>query len=100
MVVWMGEFGRTPRITKPWASRDHWPSANTILFAGGGVAGGHVLGRTDARAASVVDFPATPADVVATVLAALGCLNGEIRSRDGRPLTACTGTPLDRIYSG
>jgi len=100
MVVWMSEFGRTPRITKPWASRDHWPSANTILFAGGGVAGGHVLGRTDAKAASVVDFPATPADVVATILTALGCQDHEIHSRDVRPLTACTGAPIDRIYSG
>ena len=101
LVVWMGEFGRTPVITKPWASRDHWPQANTILLAGGGVAGGHVLGRTDARAAEVTDFQVSPADVVATVLVALGVNpRGEVHDRQGRPFPACDGTPIDRVYAG
>jgi hypothetical protein len=101
LVVWMGEFGRTPVITKPWASRDHWPQANTILLAGGGVAGGHVLGRTDGKAAEVTDLPVTPADVVATMLAALGANpRGKAQDRQGRPLPACDGTPIEQIYTG
>lgn len=101
LVVWMGEMGRTPIITKPWASRDHWVKANTILLAGGGAAGGHVLGRTDSKAAEVTDFPVSPADVVATMLSALGVdPRGEVHDRQGRPFAACDGTPIDRIYTG
>jgi hypothetical protein len=101
LVVWMGEFGRTPVISKPWASRDHWPHANTVLFAGGGVAAGHVVGRTDAKAAEVTDSPFSPADVIATLLAALGVdPRAEVRDRQGRPFAACDGTPIERIYAG
>jgi hypothetical protein len=101
LVVWMGEFGRTPVISKPWASRDHWPQANTILFAGGGVAAGHVIGRTDAKGGEVTDSPVSPADVTATLLAALGVNpRAEVHDRQGRPFAACDGTPIDRIYTG
>lgn len=101
LVVWMGEFGRTPAITKPWASRDHWPGANTILLAGGGVAAGHVIGKTDSRAAEVTDSPVSPPDVIATMLAALGANPaGEVRDRQGRLLAACPGMPIDRVYTG
>jgi hypothetical protein len=101
LVVWMGEFGRTPVIARQWASRDHWPGANTILFAGAGVAAGHVVGKTDARAAEVTECPASPADVVATLLAALGAdPRAEVRDRQGRPFAACDGTPIDAVYTG
>lgn len=72
LVVWMGEFGRTPKISKPWASRDHWPNAFTILLAGAGIRGGAVYGRTDRLAASVTEDPVTPADLTATIFNALG----------------------------
>src|SRR5207302_107954 len=95
LVAWMGEFGRTPVIDRKWASRDHWPGANTILLAGAGVATGHVVGKTDSRAAEVVDSPVSPADVVATLLAALGAdPHAELRDRSGRPFPACEGTPI------
>ena len=101
LVVWMGEFGRTPVIDRKYASRDHWPGANTILFAGCGVAAGHVIGRTDAKAAEVIDSPVSPADVTATLLAALGAdPRAEVYDRNGRPFTACDGTPIDRVYTG
>lgn len=101
LVVWMGEFGRTPVVDRKWASRDHWPGANTILLAGAGVAAGHVIGKTDARAADVIDTPVSPADVAATVLAALGADPGaEVRDRQGRPFPACDGAPISRVYSG
>jgi hypothetical protein len=101
LVVWMGEFGRTPVISKPWASRDHWPQANTILFAGGGVAAGHVIGATDAKGGEVIDGAVSPADVVATMLSALGANpRTEIHDRQGRPFAACDGTPIERVYTG
>jgi hypothetical protein len=101
LVVWAGEFGRTPVIDRKWASRDHWPGANTVLLAGGGVAAGHVVGQTDGRAAEVIDSPVSPADVTATLLAALGAdPHAEVRDRQGRPFPACDGTRIDRVYSG
>ncbi|MBA4065190.1 MAG: hypothetical protein C0501_16045 [Isosphaera sp.] len=101
LVVWMGEFGRTPVISKPWASRDHWPGASTVLLAGAGVAAGHVVGKTDRRAAEVVDTPVSPADVAATVLAAVGAEPGaEVRDRAGRPFPACEGSPVREVYTG
>ena len=72
LVVWMGDFGRTPRISKPWASRDHWPHANTVLLAGAGLRGGSVFGATDRHAAEVVTDPVSPGDLTATMLDALG----------------------------
>lgn len=72
LVIWMGEFGRTPHISQPWASRDHWPHAFTILLAGAGVCGGSVYGRTDKHAAQVEDDPVSPADLAATIFATLG----------------------------
>lgn len=72
LVVWMGDFGRTPRISKPWASRDHWPRANTILLAGAGLRGGSVFGATDRHAAEVTTDPVSPGDLTATMLDALG----------------------------
>src|SRR5207248_5170655 len=49
LLVVTGEFGRTPRINKN-AGRDHWGPAFTVLLAGGGIKGGRVLGKSDARA--------------------------------------------------
>lgn len=72
LVVWMGDFGRTPRISKPWASRDHWPGTNTVLMAGAGLRGGSVFGATDRHAAEVIADPVSPGDLTATMLAALG----------------------------
>ncbi len=72
LVVWMGDFGRTPRISKPWASRDHWPRANTVLLAGAGLRGGTIFGATDRHAAEVVTDPVSPGDLTATMLNALG----------------------------
>lgn len=72
LIIWMGDFGRTPRISTPWASRDHWPHAFTILLAGAGVRAGAVYGRTDRHAAYVDEAPVSPADLTATIFDALG----------------------------
>jgi uncharacterized protein (DUF1501 family) len=100
LVVWMGDFGRTPRIDRKYASRDHWPYANTVLFAGAGVPGGLVHGRTDRHAAEVTDDPVTPADLTATVLQALGVdPRTEIRDGQGRPYPLSEGTPVAALLS-
>lgn len=94
LVVWMGDFGRTPRIS-PFASRDHWPHANTILFSGAAVPGGAVLGRTDRIGAEVTDLPVSPADVAATLFAALGVdPHATIQDPQGRPHPISEGTPI------
>lgn len=71
LVVAAGEFGRTPWLNSQ-GGRDHWPRAGSALLAGGGIAGGQALGRTDADGAEVVDRPVSPAELVATILYALG----------------------------
>ena len=99
LVVWMGDFGRTPYISKPWASRDHWPQAFTILLAGGGTRGGQVYGSTDRHAAEVIDDPVSPADLTATLFAALGVDPAQvIPATDGRPHRLSTGRVIDAWF--
>ncbi len=92
LVVWMGDFGRTPKISRPWNSRDHWPHAFSILLAGGGINRGSVFGATDAHAAEVVDNPVSPADITATLLAALGAdPHAIVPAANGKPHQLSTG---------
>ena len=46
LVIWMGDFGRTPMINKD-AGRDHWPQCYSVVLAGGGIRGGQVIGQSD-----------------------------------------------------
>ena len=71
LVVWMGEFGRTPQVN-PLAGRDHWPGAQCAVIAGAGVPGGHVLGTTDKEGGAPLDHKVAPADLIATIYAKLG----------------------------
>ncbi len=71
LVCNLSEFGRTPRIN-PAGGRDHWPQCWTVYFAGGGVKGGRVVGRSDEIGAYPAERPVTPAEVVATIYHALG----------------------------
>lgn len=71
MVIAHGEFGRTPQINKD-AGRDHWPGAACVLFSGGGINVGQMIGETDSRAAYPVTHPYTPGDVLSTVYNFLG----------------------------
>ena len=71
LVIATGEFGRTPKIN-PAGGRDHWPQVWSVLFAGGGIQGGRVVGKTDAIGGYPVERPTTPAEVVATVYHCLG----------------------------
>jgi hypothetical protein len=71
MVCNLAEFGRTPRIN-PAGGRDHWPACWTCYFAGGGVQGGRVIGRSDEIGAYPAERPVNPAEVVATIYKSLG----------------------------
>jgi uncharacterized protein (DUF1501 family) len=74
LVIWMGEFGRTPRINQrgPQPGRDHYPRAWSSVMIGGGIKGAQVIGRTDAEAATVVERPVNTLDFMATVCRILG----------------------------
>jgi hypothetical protein len=71
MVCTLAEFGRSPRINAD-GGRDHWTQCWTVSFAGGGVQGGRVVGRSDAHGAYPADRPVTPGEVLATVRRGLG----------------------------
>jgi hypothetical protein len=86
LVVWMGEFGRTPRIN-PRAGRDHFPRAFTVALAGGGVRGGQVVGATDAGGTTVTERPVTVPDLFRTFCSILRVdPDHENMSPIGRPI--------------
>ncbi|MDV6034164.1 MAG: DUF1501 domain-containing protein [Phycisphaera sp. RhM] len=86
LVVWMGEFGRTPQINKN-LSRDHWPQCYTTLLAGGGVKKGYVYGKSDEHASRPAEHPVKPEDLAATIYQLLGIDPAtEIYDRNNRPL--------------
>lgn len=85
LVAALSEFGRTPRIN-PAGGRDHWPQCWTVYFAGGGVQGGRVVGRSDEIGAYPAERPVEPAEVVATIYHSLGLdLEQTIPGPQGRP---------------
>ena len=71
LIVWMGEFGRTPKINGN-RGRDHWANAWTTVLAGGGIKGGQVVGKTSADGMEVTERPVGTEDFLATVALALG----------------------------
>jgi hypothetical protein len=99
LVVWMGEFGRTPKINND-AGRDHWPGCYSVLLAGGGVRGGQVIGSSDATGAYPKDRPISPSDIHASIYAALGYDYREIeyRSADGRPVPLTDGVMIPELF--
>jgi uncharacterized protein (DUF1501 family) len=71
LIVWMGEFGRTPKFGRA-DGRDHWPNTFSAVLAGGGIKGGQVIGATSDDGASIKDRPVSVPELLATVCAALG----------------------------
>jgi hypothetical protein len=93
LIVWLTEFGRTPRMTG--TGRNHYPFCYSVVFAGGGIRGGQLYGRSDSQAARPVDFPCRPDDLQATILHALGIpLDSRLIDAQGRPLALSDGQPL------
>jgi len=100
LVVWAGEFGRTPRITKGNAGREHWPRCYSIALAGSGISGGTVYGASDRWAAYPARDPVSPDDLGATILHALGIDPATaIPDPVGRPMQINTGTPLLGLFA-
>jgi uncharacterized protein (DUF1501 family) len=100
LVVWAGEFGRNPRITRANAGREHWPGCYSVALAGGGVRGGQIYGGSDRWAAYPARDPVNPDDLGATILHALGVDPAtEIRDPVGRPLRINSGTPLAGLFA-
>jgi hypothetical protein len=94
LVVVTGEFGRTPRINKN-AGRDHWGPAFTVLLGGGGLKGGRVVGKSDARAERPASNPYGPEDLFFTMFAQLGINpRDEFHTPDGRPVALVKGGKL------
>lgn len=99
LVMWFGEFGRTPKINKN-ISRDHWPKCYTALLAGGGVRGGAVYGESDRYGAVPDRDPVTTGDLAATMYYALGIDHTtEIHDNLNRPLPIANGRPVTQIFS-
>ena len=89
LIIWMGEFGRTPKINQRGAKpgRDHYPKAWSSLMIGGGIRGGQVIGKTDKEGATVVDRPISVLDFLATVCTILGVdHNKRNEAPGGRPI--------------
>jgi hypothetical protein len=86
LIVWMGEFGRTPQVNRD-GGRDHYSRAWSTLLAGGGIPGGTVVGKTDADGATVTDRPVPARDFLATICRLLGIdPNKTVDTPGGRPV--------------
>ncbi|MEM8678570.1 MAG: DUF1501 domain-containing protein [Planctomycetota bacterium] len=91
LVIWMGEFGRTPRINAR-GGRDHFPSAFNVALAGAGVRGGQVIGSTTSDGYEVAERPVSVPDLFQTFCHALGIdPNAENTSATGRPIKIVEG---------
>jgi hypothetical protein len=99
LVCLITEMGRTPRINQ-WQGRDHWARAMSIAFAGAGVPGGQIIGRTDREAGDVLDRPYTPYDYAETIYRKLG-IDTDLRLKlpDGRPVEFTEGgSPIAELF--
>lgn len=101
LVVWMGEFGRTPKVN-PSAGRDHWPNAMCVCLGGGGVKTGMVVGSSNERAEVPKERPIRVEDVAATIYKALGVdYEKEYISPENRPLKInYDGDPIREVLQG
>ncbi len=99
LVVWLGEFGRTPKINGA-GGRDHWGNVFSMAMAGGGIRGGVVFGASDRIAAYPKDGRVTPPDLHATIHHCLGIRpETEIRDNLGRPVPISRGDVIQQIVS-
>jgi uncharacterized protein (DUF1501 family) len=98
VVVWMGEFGRTPRINQN-AGRDHWARCWSVALGGGAIKGGIAFGETDKDGSSVKDQPVKIGELFATIYKGLGIdPNTQVRDNLGRP-TAIAGENVKPVQA-
>ena len=99
LVVWMGEFGRTPKINEN-ASRDHWPQCYTTLLCGAGVKKGYIHGASDKTGSYPASDPVRPDDLAATIFQLLGIdPHTELRGVGNRPVNISYGNPVMGVMS-
>ena len=105
LVICVGEFGRTPKISplagQKTPGRHHWARAYSAVFAGGGVRGGQIIGKTDRIGSDPVTAPFHPNDIGATIYSALGIdPKRSIPDRLGRPRHLNQGKVINILYTG
>lgn len=98
LLVWVGEFGRTPKISSN-GGRDHWPACYNAVLAGAGVKKGYVHGKSDKLGAQPTEGRVTPEDLAATMFDALGLdPETEIRDAQNRPLPISRGSVVGELF--
>ncbi len=91
LIVWMGEFGRTPRINQN-AGRDHWPRSWSVAIGGGGIKGGQTVGATDKDGVDITDRPVGVMDLIATMTKTMGInIDTQYTTPRGRPMKVVDG---------
>jgi uncharacterized protein (DUF1501 family) len=98
VIVWMGEFGRTPKINAQ-GGRDHWPQVSCAVLAGGGLKTGRFVGSTDRLGEAARERPVTFPELTATLYHALGLnpATTAIIDPTGRPQHLSDGVPLPEL---
>lgn len=100
LVVAMGEFGRTYKVNSR-GGRDHWPGVWTIVLAGGGIAGGQVVGASDRHGAEPKDRPVHPSELAASIYSILGIDPAlRLRGPQGRSLPLVEAEPVGELFAG
>jgi hypothetical protein len=99
-IVWMGEFGRTPRINQN-AGRDHWPRSWSVVVGGGGMKNGRVIGATDKDGVDITDRPISVMDLMATLTKSMGInLDTQFTTPRGRPMKIVDGgKPIGELFT-
>jgi uncharacterized protein (DUF1501 family) len=97
VVMWMGDFGRTPKINQN-GGRDHWARCWSVVIGGGAIKGGQAYGSTSADGMDIKDKPCTIGDLFATVYKGLGLdPTSQVRDNLGRPMAIADGKPLEGV---
>lgn len=99
LVILMGEFGRTPRVN-PRGGRDHYSRCRFVAFAGGGVRGGQLIGKSDATGSAPAERPVAVEDVASSLYTALGIdYHKQYMTPTGRPIHLSTGgQPIKELW--
>ena len=106
LVVMAGEFGRTPKITHiapniyKLPGRDHWAPLQSVLFAGGGVQGGRIIGASDRDGAYPSNDPQKPENFASTIYHALGIPRDAVwHELTGRPNHVYLADPIEGLFA-
>ena len=98
LIIWMGDFGRTPTINGQ-QGRDHFPRISNVVLGGGSIRGGTVVGKTNENGTEIVDEPVSTADLFATILSKIDIAPDELyETTFGSPTKATDdGAPIRQL---